>query len=209
MKLLRETIRQILLEDACASISNTNINQGIAELDRLGLHISSAFRPEEYDSGTATWIGLYVFDDRGKQKAVWLGEYQVTGEYCHGAYQCTNTSSGNLRGTGVGALLYDVACELVGKAGLSSDRNEVSDAAWKMWKYMWKSDTYEAVETYDWDGEQTPTYKTDDCEGTSWENHDYGWRPEHHPLNKVYVKKDRSRPTIACLEERGLIKYEG
>ena len=209
MKLLRETIRIILAEDACASISNTNINQGIAELERLGLHILSYYRPEEYDSGVAESIGLLVFDDREKQKATWLGEFQVTGEHCYGAFQCTNTSTGNLRGTGVGALLYDVACELVGKAGLSSDRNEVSPSAWKMWKYMWKNDTiYRKAGTYDWDGEQTPSDLGDDCEGSSWEDHDHGWRPENHPLNQVYVKIDTSRPTIRCLEERGLIEYE-
>ncbi len=211
MKLLRKAIRVILLEQAaCASVTNPTIEDGIAELERQGFHISSYYRPEEYDSGVAESIGLFVFDDRQNEEpeAFWLGEFQVTGEHCHGAFQCTNTNSGNLRGTGVGALLYDVACELVGKAGLSSDRNEVSPSAWKMWKYMWKNDTYEAVATYDYDGEQTPEDPMDDCDGGSWEDHDHGWRPDEHPLNMVYVKKDTSRPTIQCLVEKGLIKFE-
>ena len=211
MKQLRKTIQKILLEEfACASITNKNIGGGIAELERQGLHIVSYYSPEEYDSGVAESIGLNVYDDKGDQKAHWLGEFQVTGEYCHGAFQCTNTDVQNLRGTGVGALLYDVACELVGKAGLSSDRNEVSDAAWKMWKYMTKNDQiYDIKGTYDWDGEQTPDDLMDDCAGGSWEDHDDEWKnPAYNPLNQVFVKKDQSRPTIKCLEERGLIKYE-
>ena len=210
MKLLRETIRKLILQEyACEGINKT-LWSGILELDRQGLHISSYYSPEEYDSGVAKSIGLIVYDDIGRQKATWLGEYQVTGEDCLGAFQCTNTSTGNLRGTGVGALLYDVACELVGEKGLSSDRNEVSDSAWKMWKYMDRNyQTYDVKGSYDYDGEQTPEDPTDDCMSISWEQHTEDWlNPNNHPLNNVFVKKDKTRPTIACLEERGLIKYE-
>mgnify|MGYP006238996351 CR=1 FL=1 len=211
MKLLRETVRKILLQEyACEGINKT-LWSGMLELERQGFHILSYYRPEEYDSGVAESIGLLVVDDfTGKQKATWLGEYQVTGEHCLGAFQCTNTHSGNLRGTGVGALLYDVACELTGEKGLSSDRNEVSNSAWKMWKYMTLNDqTYDIKGSYDYDGEQTPEDPMDDCMGISWEQHVDHWKnPNNHPLNHVFVKKDKTRPTIACLEERGLIKYE-
>ena len=88
MKLLRETVRKILLEDACASITNPNIGGGIAELERLGLHIVSYYSPQVYDSWVARSIGLHAYDDLGNQKAYWLGEYQVTGEQCLGAFQC-------------------------------------------------------------------------------------------------------------------------
>ena len=209
MNQLRRTIRMILLEDACASISNTNITQGIAELERLGLKITSFYSPQEYDSGAPRHIGLHIYDDLGGDKAHWLGSYQVTGENCLGAYQCTNTDSRNLRGTGIGALLYDVACELSGGHGLSSDRNEVSPSAWKMWKYMWKNNkVYRKAGTYDWDGEQTPSDPGDDCDGTSWKDHNHGWRPHEHPLNQVYVKIDTTRPTTNCLIEKGLIEFE-
>ena len=209
MRTLRETVRNILLEEfACASVTNPTLQKGILELERQGMHIVSYWKPEEYDSGRANTIHLNVFNSLGDQKAYWLGEFQVTGEYCHAAFQCTNTNAQDLRGTGVGALLYDVACELVGKAGLSSDRDNVSNSAWKMWKYMWKSDAYTAVATYDWDAEQTPDDLMDDCASISWEKHDYGWGPDEHPLNKVYVKKDQTRPTIRCLELRNLIEYE-
>ena len=211
MKQLRKTIQNILLEEfACASITNPNIGGGIAEMERLGLHIVSAWSPEEYDSGVANNISLIVYDDLGDQKAYWLGAYQVTGEQCLGAFQCTNTNAQNLRGTGVGALLYDVACELTGEAGVSSDRNEVSNAAWRMWQYMWKNEnTYQKVGTYDWDGEQTEDYDWDDCEGTAWENYADEWQnPSRHPLNIVYRKRDQSRPTIKCLIEKGLIEFD-
>ena len=212
MKLLRRTIRKILLEDACASTTNKNILKGIAELERLGLKITSYYSPEEHDAGVAKMIGLHIYDDLGDPHAHWLGSYQVTGESCLGAFQCTNTSTRKLRGTGIGAVLYDVACELAGDNGVSSDRGEVSDSAWKMWHYMWKNsspgDTYQKAGTYDWDGEQTPDYDWDDCAGHSWEDHDYGHRPDEHPLNQVYVKRDKSRPTINCLIEKGLIEFE-
>lgn len=210
MKQLRKAIRNILMEEfACASITNKNIGGGIAELERLGLHIYSAWPLKDYDSGQATSIILNVYDENGDQKAWWMGEFQVTGEYCHGAFQCTNTNVQNLRGTGVGALLYDVACELVGKAGLSSDRNQVSSSAWKMWEYMYlNKGTYERKGVYDYDGEQTPDDPMDDCLGDSWEDHD-PWGYDAHPLNIVYVKKDQSRPTIQCLKEKGLIEFDG
>ena len=212
MQELRRTIRNILFEEfACASITNPNIGDGIAELERQGFYISSHYSPEEYDSGVANSIGLYVYNDNRDEIAWWLGEFQVTGDHCLGAFQCTNADAQWLKGTGVGALLYDVACELVGKAGLSSDRNEVSDAAWKMWKYMTLNDqTYDIKGTYDWDGEQTPDDLMDDCMSISWEDHDDEWKnPTYNPLNQVFVKKDQSRPTIKCLIEKGLIEFEG
>lgn len=211
MDLLRKTVRRILQEEmACASITNANIGGGIAELERQGLHIVSYYSPEEYDSGVAESIGLNVYDEKGNQKAWWMGEFQVTGEYCHGAFQCTNTNVQSLRGTGVGALLYDVACELTGKLGVSSDRNEVSNAAWKMWKYMTLNDqTYDIKGSYDWDGEQTPDNLMDDCAGIAWEDYTDEWKnPTYNPLNQVFVKKDQSRPTIQCLKEKGLIEFE-
>ena len=197
-------------EFACASITNKNIGGGIAELERQGLRIVSYYSPEEYDSGVAESIGLNVYDEKGNQKAWWMGEFQVTGDDCLNAFQCTNTNVQNLRGTGVGALLYDVACELTGEKGVSSDRSEVSDAAWKMWKYMTLNDqTYDIKGSYDYDGEQTPDDPFDDCMSISWEQHTEDWRnPNNHPLNHVFVKKDQSRPTIKCLIEKGLIDFE-
>ena len=212
MKYLRRTVRKILLEEfACASITNPNIGGGIAELERQGLHIYSTWSLKDYDSGTANSIILNVYDDLGDQKAWWMGTYQVDGA-CLDAYQCTNTSSGNLRGTGVGALLYDVACELTGEKGVSSDRNEVSNAAYRMWQYFFKNErTYEKKGAYDWDGDQTPNDPSDDCFSLTppWEAYDDEYEdPNRHPLNTVYVKRDRSRPTIKCLIEKGLIEFE-
>lgn len=208
MRNLRKVIRAILLEGSACAALNKTINAGIEELERQGLHIESYFRPEEYDSGQPNSIGLFVVDGSHKQLGYWLGEFQTDGA-CLNAYQCTNTSSGNLRGSGIGALLYDVACELTGEKGVSSDRNNVSPSAWKMWKYMTLNDqTYDIKGSYDWDGEQTPDDPSDDCFGVAWEEHLDHWNnPNNHPLNHVYVKKDRTRPTIKCLEEKGLITY--
>ena len=80
-----------------------------------------------------------------------------------------------------------------------------------MWQYMWKNDqTYEKKGSYDWDGEQTPDDPKDDCESTSWKNYTDEWQnPHRHPLNQVYRKIDRSRPTLQCLIEKGLIEFDG
>ena len=209
MEQLRRTIRDIILqENACSSL-NKNIARGIDELERSGLWISSLWKPQDYDSGIGTDINLEVMNDSGEVLATWVGELQVTGQECLGAFQCTGAYAMSLRGTGVGALLYDVAVELVGDRGLSSDRIEVDESAWKMWKYMTKNDqTYDIKGTYDWDTEQTPDDDTDDCYSNSWEVHADEWQnPQYHPLNQVFVKKDKTRPTIKCLEEKGLIVY--
>ena len=210
MKLLRETIQKILLQEyACEGINKT-LWSGILEMDRLGLTMKSSWSPEEYDSGAANSIDVGVYDDLGRQVAYWMGTSKYGGDECLDAFQCTGTDAQDLEGTGVGALLYDVACELVGERGLSADRNEVSDSAWKMWKYMTLNDqTYDIKGTYDYDGEQTPDDPSDDCYGDSWKEHTEDWlNPNNHPLNHVFVKKDKSRPTIACLEERGMIEYD-
>ena len=209
MKLLRETIRKLILEDACQGI-NKKVYGGILELEKQGLHITSAHNPKEYDSGIAKRIGLFVYDEMGKQRGAWMGSSKYGGDECLGAFQCAYTSTSDLKGTGVGALLYDVACELTGEKGISSDRDEVSKSAWKMWRYMTLNDqTYDIEGTYDYDGEQTPDNPMDDCMSISWEEYTDQWRdPNNHPLNHVFVKKDKSRPTIRCLEQRGLIKYD-
>ena len=213
MMRLRRVIRQVILQEALdEGLINRlpkKLQAGIRELERLGLHIVSDWSPEEYDNGSANSIHLSVFDDLGVQKAYWIGGYQVEGA-CLDSYQCTNTNAQDLRGTGIGALLYDVACELTGEKGVSSDRNEVSPSAWRMWKYMTLNDqTYDIKGSYDWDGEQTPDDPSDDCFGVAWEQHLDHWNnPNNHPLNHVFVKKDRSRPTLACLELRKLIEYE-
>lgn len=211
MKLLRETIQKILLQEyACEGINKT-LWAGILEMDRLGLTMKSLWSPEEYDSGKARSIDVGVYDDLGRQVAYWMGHHTNDVEECLDAFQCTNTDALDLKGTGIGALLYDVACELTGERGVSADRNEVSDSAFKMWKYMTLNDqTYDIKGSYDWDGKQTPDNPFDDCESWSWTYHDgKGWKdPNAHPLNWVFVKKDKSRPTIACLEERGMIEYD-
>ena len=210
MKLLRETIRKILLQESACTGINKTLWSGILEMERLGLTMKSLWSPEEYDSGVAKSIDVGVFDDLGRQVAYWMGTSRYGGDDCLDAFQCTNTDARDLRGTGIGALLYDVACELTGEKGISSDRNEVSGSAWKMWKYMTLNDqTYDIKGSYDYDGEQTPDDPSDDCMSISWEWHQDQWKdPNNHPLNHVFVKKDKTRPTIKCLEERGLITYE-
>ena len=211
MNLLRETIQKIILQEhACEGINKT-LWSGIQEMERLGLTMISIYSPEEYDSGLAKQIEIGVYDDLGRQVAYWFGTSRYGGNDCLDAFQCTNTDALDLRGTGIGALLYDVACELTGERGVSADRNEVSPSAWRMWVYMTLNDqTYDIKGSYDYDGKQTPDDPSDDCMSRSWEDYVERWddTPNSHPLNYVFVKKDKSRPTLACLEERGLITYD-
>jgi len=212
MKLLRETIRKLILENTCENL-NSQIQKGISELEKRDLHVRSLHTPEEYDSGYADKLEIYVLDAGGFDLAQWTADlpYGLGHEECLQAWTCSGAYTEELKGTGVGALLYDLAIELVGKAGMSAGRDQVSSSAYPMWVYMMNNkQTYDINGTFDWDGEQTPEDPSDDCASTSWESHT-NWHddPSKNPLNQVFVKKDTSRPTIRCLDEKDLIFYGG
>mgnify|MGYP001308566678 CR=1 FL=1 len=233
MKLLRQTIRQLIKESVCDS-TNNKIKGAINILERDGLEVvlnnpihwfkkNMSYRMEIhiYPKG-----GAFEADPSGEDAiAVYLAE-KADGE-CLDAFitEWTNVAK-PYRNKGLGALIYDIAIELSAKAGITSDRSEVSKPAYKNWKYMKKTrDTKKKPLDNQW-GTYTPNDDWDNCGDASWlpYNPDIpyshsDWPPRPHyedipkemfqgdPLNNVYIKIDSSMPTVKCLEEKGLIRW--
>ena len=72
---------------------------------------------------------------------------------------------GRIGGTGVGALLYDVALELAGKSGISPDRYSISPDSFQMYDYFYKTPSEYEKKYLDSFAETEPT--EDDCAGES------------------------------------------
>lgn len=124
---------------------------------------------------------------------------------CLGAYE-VNISDTRIRG--LGPLLYDIAMELAGPAGLMSDRKIVSPDAKRVWQYY--HDNRSDVHHQQLDskpGTITPDIEEDDCiQRSSDMNRRLGGTWQGSPLSKVYRKK--GTPTIDALTHLGLIKFE-
>lgn len=124
---------------------------------------------------------------------------------CLGAYE-VNISDARIRG--LGPLLYDIAMELAGPAGLMSDRKIVSPDAKRVWQYY--HDNRSDVHHQQLDskpGTITPDIEEDDCiQRSSDMNRRLGGTWQGSPLSKVYRKK--GTPTIDALTHLGLIKFE-
>ena len=115
---------------------------------------------------------------------------------------------GRIGGTGVGALLYDVALELAGKNGISPDRYSISPDSFQMYDYFYKTPGEYEKKYLDSFAETEPT--EDDCAGES--PYEYPMQDTNDklslsgsPLAYTYIKKDQSKSTIKCLKELGLI----
>ena len=165
------------------------------------------------------------FLDEGGEK---IGVYRAkksSAEKCYGAWITTwSNVDDDFEGLGLGALLYDIAIEEAGKSGLSPDRDSVSDDAIRMWKYFRKN-TYlkksdYIAKPYDDPMKQWTETKKDDCNGWSWEAHDWGDYKKYmdfknkaqekklyqdHFLNNVYVKKNQTKSTINCIIKNKLM----
>ena len=204
MKLLRETIRRLILESACDK-TNSKISQAIEELAVHNLKVqwhksSDDFQIKIIPVGTLRPVAILAASSTGYSQ-------------CHSAFivghsEVLHPYKGK---TGLGALIYDIAVELAGDKGLASDREFVSNDAVGMWQYFFSSGDYDKKPFDNEDGDFTPNDPTDDCEAKSYLEHggEYGDEQEYfqsHPLNNVYYKKDQSQPTIACLKARGLFQ---
>jgi len=213
MKLLRETIRRLILEDACATLNN-KVTQGIETLQTQGLAVS-------YEK-MSNYIEVLV---RSSSSAGFtLGQIQAVKDPdfgpCSNAYivQWVRTNP-KIRGKGVGALLYDVCFELAGEDGVAADRSTVSDDAFRSWTYFYNSSDYIKKPLDSRDGDFTPS-PDDDCDGSAFhqhyeENFDtwdpvWGHPPKEEyqamPINNVVIKKDKSKPILKCLDENGLLR---
>ena len=212
MKQLRRTIRSLILEDACATL-NDKVTQGIETLQTQGLSVSFRKDPD--------YIEVLVRSAR--TAGFTLGQIQAMKDPdfgpCHNAYivKWVRTHP-KIRGTGVGALLYDVCFELAGQDGVAADRMSVSDDAFRSWSYFYYSNDYTKKPLDNEDGDYTED-PNDDCDDGAYhefyeENFDTwdsvtGIPPQDEfqamPINNVAIKKDTSKPTLKCLDENGLL----
>ena len=231
MKLLRETVRSLILQEIlkrrtshvkeqptgpCAA-ANSMIQKGIQTLEKFDLEIHhyqgmSGMRVIVKLAGENTKVGIlkatqdpYALE--GKCNDGWMVEWSKIEE--------------DMRGTGLGALMYDVALELVGEAGLMADRNQVSEDAIRNWNYFYSSNDYIKKPLDTKSGSYTDD-PSDDCAAESYRDYDLSsWTHEiyatglskeqfqAHPLNNVFVKKDQSQPTITCLQGMRRIRERG
>ena len=215
MKLLRETIRKLLLESTCGE-TNNKIYHAIQELEHHNLKL-------EYDLYRFKHIVIKILDDNLQPIAEYVATKGGDSAECLQAFITGHAEveapyKGN---SGFGALMYDVAFEMAGKSGLTSDRVSVSDDAYRNWEYFKNSEDYEK-KLLDTAGGHFTDPDIDDCTSNSWVPHmdnepqdaytsqewlyDYKEDFQASPLNTVYYKKDQSQPTINCLKERGLIE---
>ena len=126
----------------------------------------------------------------------------VTGK-CIGAYEVNQSYVGDSGPDGLGPLLYDIAMELTGPAGLMSDRSIVSPSARKVWQYY--HDRRPDVDHLQLDslpGTITPYNEEDDCYQQSARDDARDWKKSS--LSKVYRKK--GTPVIDRLKALGIIE---
>ena len=201
MKLLRETIRNILLEELCAGATD-KIQQGLDEIEKHNLFIQV-----ESD-------GVRGYDVILLEKDNMVGYFEVSAsKRCKPSFVTTWTEvKPKYENTGVGAVLYDVAIEYATKIGsyLTCDRNSVSDEAKRMWRYYATSPDYEAMQLDTLRGDFTPENILDDCKQTIFHRDTgiprrsdaagYKDRFMASPFTKAYRKKRIT--TIPCLGDR-------
>jgi hypothetical protein len=122
---------------------------------------------------------------------------------CLGAYEVI------LSGTdreGLGPLLYDIAMEIAGDAGIMSDRAMVSPEARRVWDYYLNNRPDVTSNQLDSrPGTITPDDEEDDCSQSSARVGGRNWQKS--PLSKVYRKS--GTPVIDRLRELGIIEIVG
>ena len=157
MKLLRETIRRMIIESVCDQ-TNNKIHQAISELESRRFKVKLNKSPSGFvirifsDSQEVAYLDAHMtwrHDDLPCRGAFIIGYTEVKSPY-----------RGN---SGFGALIYDIALELAGTAGLASDRDTVSGDAVSMWRYLYSSGDYDKKPFDTADGEFTPADPSDIC----------------------------------------------
>jgi hypothetical protein len=125
---------------------------------------------------------------------------------CRGAYEVTMSKvPSDFRG--LGPLLYDIAMELAGPAGIMSDREVVSPAARGVWRrYLEDRPDVDHEQLDSLPGTITPDDPSDDCvQDSASMRGSSDWTGS--PLSKVYRKA--GTPTLDRLRELGIIDIVG
>jgi hypothetical protein len=200
VKLIMESFREYLLAEAAKGIEDLpkNIYVTIREGD---------------DSTTvhyADYLGRRLVPDKGAGIYGYVEIKKWTAEPCLGAYMVI----GSLATHGWGPMLYDVAMEIAGDAGLMADRQSLSKDAFSVWQhYMTRGDVQQ--KQLDDPGNTLTPDGEDNCEmdtaiqrsGLTMADLSNNWNDEktaellkNSPLMKVYTKGEG---TIDKLETAG------
>jgi len=204
MKILRETIRRVILEEVCAGAS-AKIQQGLDEIEKENLAIKAEIFSDGYN------IELLFVWSNGNSSVV--GQFEAgRSTLCPAFITMYTDLDGDLQGTGIGAVMYDVAVEVATSLHgyLACDRNNVSDEAKPMWRYYDASDDYEELQMDTRSGYFTPKNPADDCIQTTFHRDmdiPLDADPDTYkedfmasPFTKAYRKKRMT--TIPCLGNR-------
>ncbi len=210
MKHLRQYVRNLILTEACTG-ATAMIQKGLDEIEKRDLKIEVYIEPKM--SGiTNGGYDLVLMSSDGFYD---LGHYHVTASSkyvpCATFVTVSTEIDSELRNTGIGAVLYDVAIEVATKLGshLACDRGHVSRNAKRMWNYYAASSDYEAFQLDTKDSTFTPQ-KDDDCiqyvfaRALDINEEEIGRQHKEpflrSPLTKAYRKKKIT--TIPCLGNR-------
>ena len=190
-------------------------NTGLRQLIREMLLTEAAYTPEEAAAEGIRFKAVRTRMGNGgwAVSAKHVDEWEAYGEIrislplgsgkCLGAYEVNQSIVGDDAPHGLGPLLYDIAMELTGPAGLMSDRLIVSGEARRVWKFY--HDNRPDVDHEQMDsrpGTLTPDFEEDDCNQSSSREDGKDWKQS--PLSKVYRK--RGTPTIDRLRALGIIE---
>jgi hypothetical protein len=182
--MIRQLIREMLLSEA-AYTPEMAADEGLT------------FRVVRTKWGRGGWN---IFCEKGDEKLS-LGELSIALPLGMGKCLCAYEVTGsNSLIDGLGPLLYDIAMEMAGPAGIMPDRRMVSPSAKGVWDYYLRrrSDvTHDQLDSRP--GTITPDFEDDDCVqvsagGRNWQD---------SSLSKVYRK--RGTPTIDRLKSLGII----
>ncbi len=196
MNLLREYIRELLTESIDSKIMSI-----IDRVEENGWQIKLRYdRVLLIDPVTVKILGTIRWDRPEDYASEGYGP-------CLGA----NVVGSSHAPHGFGPLLYDVALESSGTAGLTSDRTSVSSDASGVWGYYMRNRSDVQVKQLDDKNNWLTPEKEDNCEqeiegggGTAvdmFPDSPRAWVDS--PLSKVYFKS--GTPVLSELERRGLM----
>ena len=202
MKLLRQTIRKLILQEGMKMPEQLPDVVGVVIDYSLSPIVNIYYAELDKNGNIVTKSPTYPWG----RVELSLGTQRYNYGPCDGAATVRETNAVS----GWGPLLYDVAIEVASSeaSGLIADRRSVSDEAWRVWNtYMAKRDDVDHFQlddpydtlTSDWEDNCDQDVAVEDRKSSDW---------EESPLSKVYIKN--GTPMMDKLDALGkLVEIEG
>tara|TARA_Y100000310_G_scaffold316399_1_gene368061 strand:- start:486 stop:1100 length:615 start_codon:yes stop_codon:yes gene_type:complete len=196
MKLLREYIRSLLTEAAKGPIDlpdNWVVAHWSQRDDTLGIFIW-----EMSPNGKTHKRIAELWADKVERPSKPLSKFpeHELGP-CAGAWEVVNASAPH----GWGPMLYDIAMEYAGQAGLMSDRGTVSSDALGIWAYYDKRGDVTAFQLDNPANDLTPDIEDNCLQNAAEEYSSDSTNWMKSPLSRKYIKTNTS--TIDALKKLG------